>query len=288
MLPVEWRAWVPESVEHPVAVMVFHSAGRGEREFRHPRWRRLAIELQLALVVVQLEADDGSAAPYHVPEQAAPTLLAVLNAAAVDTGVPEIEHLPIVWWGHSAGGMAGSTMLAQIPERTAGFVGFHGSVLPEVLGRKEGHETHIDALLSREFMDVPCLIQVGSNDANHIQKTSTQLHQRGRSRNAKWALSIDPESGHWDANAARKLAIPFVRGVVATRIGTDGLVPVDEGTGWLGQLNHHRDKDDEGKWVLVVDSATTKPTGGSKRDARRASWLIDEAFAAAWLAHHTP
>jgi hypothetical protein len=66
--------------------------------------------------------------------------------------------------------------------------------------------------------------------------------ERNRARGAPWALAIEPTAGHDITDGARNLWVDWLEPILEHRLpstvtgGLVDLVPIDETSGWLGNL----------------------------------------------------
>ncbi|MFT4623890.1 MAG: putative alpha/beta-hydrolase family hydrolase [Myxococcota bacterium] len=281
------RLFLPTSTMPPRAVVVFLDYARGSDQYKSDDWRRFAAEEGIALAAVELfVAADGFPA-FKQPVQAAHLLERMLDALAEETGEPDVGCAPLVLWGHSAGAFTTSVVGAELRDRLAGHIGWHGSVHNSVYTP----DNPINAQVFHEdYLAVPALFVIGEHDLEHIRESTVAYHQVGRALGARWSFALQAGAAHWDLPGSTDLTLPWTSAMLAARLPTrtcDPLRPIPEADGVGGLLLHYRIGDDDGLGQEVVSAAELLPTpfaigepGGTE------SWLVDRAYAEAWLAAH--
>ncbi len=274
--------FIPDHVDEVRGVLVFSHAGVGASEYLHYMWRSSAKAHGYGLMKATIGAVQGNWPPWEYPEQSAKLISRIFDAMAELTAHPELGRCPLVFFGHSAGGFWVTRLIALLPERTAGFVAFHGSL--------ESNE-----MFSPRVLAIPGLFLVAEYDPIWIRDRSAEDVENGRARGARWSLVLEPDAGHWDADSGRWLMAEFVETVLHRRVGPAAdsstgpaaLVELPEEQGWLGQLVHRsvydgdEEFEDQGKEVII--SAGITPCCPDPELASRSNWLISERFAESWL-----
>jgi hypothetical protein len=285
--------FIPTKVAKARAVLVYCSHALGSFEYKENDWRESAAANDYALLVVQFKADDGNDVAWAFPEQASLLLLQTLDQMAKTSGHDEIRNVPIVTWGHSSGGMLFTTLTSFIPEKTAGIVAYHGAIKDFEL--EETSEMR-DKVLNEEYVKIPILALVGEFDPTWIMSSSDSLVSEGRELGARWAMVIEPNVKHWDAESGRQLEIEFVEEILDKRLkketsrseSPESLNTIPETDGWLGVVKHHREfdvEDIEGQGHEVIDDAKGYSYDDYPGDPDRAMWLMSGSFAELWLSY---
>lgn len=153
-------------------------------------------------------------------------------------------------WGHSAGGMLSYEFACWQPNRVLGFVMNKGGVL----------SGHADETARR----MPGLWIMGQNDEDRRLEAITDLFAENRRVGARWALAVEPNSGH-EMGRTKELGIVFLESLLKT-------MDRGPGTGWIGDLTTHDIRTASG------DPASTPAGSRPRLDA----WLPDERSARAW------
>lgn len=276
------QLFIPETVAEVRGIVVMSDHALGEGEYAQTAWRTSARENMYGIMKVHLNDIHGNVTSFEYPEQSARMLVHIFNEMAALSEHPELAYVPFIFYGHSAGGFLGTRLIAEIPERSAGFVAFHGSFESE-------------ALFTTEALSVPGLLVVAEYDLKYIRNDTSELVRKGRTRGARWSLVVDRGAGHWDADPSRALVINFVEEVFHRRLNAladtgGGPVPLKllpENEGWLGKLEHHTAYDGyectAGAGREAITSAYISQYGNFPDSPGDASWIISKSFAQNWL-----
>lgn len=139
-------------------------------------------------------------------------------------GRPELKNLPLLFWGHSAGGMYGFSFTARHPERVAACAPVRSA------------EFSTDPDLN--FRYVPIMFSLGENDDPTWNASCVSIWGINRKLGAQWAYAIEPFSGH-DIGNCTTLTMPFFSNVLRLRVGDSinhysEMTRINETDGWLG------------------------------------------------------
>ena len=185
-------------------------------------------------------------------------MLEALTSISVQSGRPELAHVPIVVHGMSLGGCIAYEMAVHHPDRVIGFIAAKSPCL---------------ALDGAPARSVPGYLILGGADpfpgiAEHIAKT----YEQNRTKGAVWAFGIERDGGHTMV-ANHALLFNWMTDVVNRRLpaviipgAPVVLLAVDAATGWLG---------DQSAFAI----AAYRCYGGN---ASSASWLPSERSAREW------
>ena len=259
-----FRFWMPADASpvKGVLVLVPGSNGDGRPIAQDTVWQRFATEQRLAIVACQFTDrahEQGFIEEYiAVSRGSGDALLTVIDRFATRSGHAEISKAPLLMWGMSAGGQFNYEFVAWKPERVLAFVVNKGGI-------------YYSALLSRAAREVPGILFIGGNDLafrNDIIRGLFAVNRRG---GALWALAEEPGVAHV-VGKSRDMSMVFFEDVLRLRATPNGIVKLDEKTGFLGDL--------------------TKMTFAVQGDARvpnyPTAWLPTERVAKAWQALVTP
>lgn len=257
----EFRLWTDDrgGSPPPVAVLVlltgWNGDGRGLVDARE--WQAFARENRVALLGAWFESDleNEQEPPYHVATQGGgDALLQALGLLAEKAGQPRLTDLPLLFWGHSAGGQFGYGMACHVPERVVAFVAIKGGIYHS----KPQPGTY----------RVPGLFIVGEEDHPQRAMNITWLFETGRVNGAPWCIAFEPGGGH-DLGRSQSLALPFLRAALARRVppGMSRLGPIADSKAWCG----------------LRSTLEIREGSPSTRDQfPRTVWLPDIASAIAW------
>jgi pimeloyl-ACP methyl ester carboxylesterase len=237
------RCWIPLGVDIVKGVLVLL---RGtDRDGRYmatqPEWQDFAQREHLALLGCYFRGDGD---PYdEASGGSGQALLSMIEQAARVSGHPELNHVPLVLIGHSAGAMFSYNFARWMPKRVAGFV----------LVKTGPIEPAGDSRVTR----VPALFIVGQLDSGRIPMAA-KVYLWQRSMKGHWAFAVEPGADHgWTAQDSA-LARAYLNGVLV-----DGSV---ESNSWQ---------------CLDLRSPESKETKDNSSSAESV-WLPDADSVAAW------
>jgi pimeloyl-ACP methyl ester carboxylesterase len=179
----------------------------------------------------------------------AETVLRMLQQFARESGHPELQDVPLLFWGHSRAGNFGADFAALHPQRTIGFVLYQSAG-----GNREW----------ARLTNTPVLLIGADNEL--------AMWKRGRIVGEPWTFVREPDGEHGDRarfQKAHPVLFPWIAAVIRQRT-SDGptMRVITQDSGLLGN-------NETGEYAAAGAFA------GSKVGA---SWLPDEPTARAWRA----
>ncbi|NNE77163.1 MAG: hypothetical protein HKN31_08830, partial [Pricia sp.] len=177
-----------------------------------------------------------------------------IELIAVENGVPQISDLPFLMRGYSAGGNFSYSFSSFKPEKVVGLVSMRGGQLEATFANA----------------GVPGLILTGEREGEQRNDFLREIALDKRKEGGLWSFAIEPDATHFtNLKASDDLAKIFFSSILKKRVSTDPtqLNPIVDETGWLGNLT----------------ATEVYPFADYPGNKIRASWLVDETFANAWL-----
>ena len=171
---------------------------------------------------------------------------------------PELATEPLLFWGMSAGGQFNYEFASWKPERVIAFVVNKGGI-------------YYTALTPRATRAMPALLFIGGKDLESRVNTITGLFALNRRGGALWALAPEPSAAHI-VGRSRDMSIIFFDDVLPLRLGDEGLKPLAETSGFVGDFH--------AKSIRSMGAAASLPNYPT-------SWLPTERIAHAWQAMMT-
>src|SRR5690242_7921413 len=260
----EFRFWAPPGAVtlRGTMVLVPGSNGDGRAMAEDSVWRAFATRQRLALLACRFTDkphDQGFIEDYvNVSKGSGQALLDALGHVAARSKHPELTSEPLLFWGMSAGGQFDYEFAAWKPERVLAFVVNKGGI-------------YYTALTPRATRAIPALLFIGGKDLESRVNTITGLFDLNRRGGALWALAPEPSAAHV-VGRSRDLSIMFFDDVIPLRLGDEGLRPLAEASGFIGDLHASA--------IRPMNAAATLPNYPT-------SWLPTERTAKAWLAMAT-
>jgi dienelactone hydrolase len=255
----EFRLWYPNDAGplQGVVVLVPGSNGDGRSQVQDSVWQAFATRHRLALVGCRFTDkphDQNFIEDYvNVSKGSGQALESALGHFAKNAKHAELATAPLFLWGMSAGGQFNYEFVAWKPERVAAFVVNKGGI-------------YYNALLPRAARNVPGILFTGGADLESRIQTITGLFALNRRGAALWALAEEPGVGH-AIGKSQVVAMLFYEDMLAARVGPDGLKPLTEQSGFVGDIK----------------AKTYKPAGAAPPSTTTA-WLPTERVAKAWVA----
>jgi len=252
----EFRFWCPDGPVRAVLALVPGSNGDGRPMADEPFWREFATKQRLAIIACRFTDkphEQGFIEEYvDVSKGSGQALLDALAAFAKRSGRAEIATAPLLLWGMSAGGQFNYEFAAWKPERVAAFIVNKGGI-------------YYSALLPRAARAVPALLFVGEQDLAFRTNTIVGLFAVNRRAGALWALVTEPGTAH-AVGRSRDLGAMFFADVLALRMSSASMIPVDASSGFIGDLA----------------AGTIQPAARAPAPAAPSAWLPTERIARAW------
>jgi poly(3-hydroxybutyrate) depolymerase len=257
----QFRFWAPSAPGpvRAVLILVPGSNGDGRPMAQDTVWQDFATKNKLAIVACRFTDrphDQGFFEDYiAVSKGSGEALLAALEHFAERSGHREVASAPFLLWGMSAGGQFNWEFVAWKPERVIGFVVNKGGV-------------YYSALLSKASRQVPGILFTGGKDLEFRTNTINGLFAVNRRGSALWALAEEPSAAHV-VGKSRDVSMILFEDLLALRLSPSGaLQPLEEKTGFLGDLK----------------AKTFAPLGDGKVPTYPTAWLPTERVAKAWQA----
>jgi hypothetical protein len=252
------RVWVPPGPEPVRGLLIWGNAGRNDsrHEVARERWLALARLHRFALVGTSgfgsfMAGADGRVLREQIAEIGA------------RSGHPELERVPVIFTGHSNGGLKAWEFNVLHPQRVIAFTMSKAARLDMNWPDKAGCGN-------------PAILVAGEEDESQYVHALLQLFQRGRHDAAPWAFVVEPRTGH-TVGRAPQLWLPFFDWAIRARLGGEGgLHPIDQSAGWV--VRHERRKAGEPQ---------LQPASEFRLPLENASWVPTEALALAYLGFAT-
>lgn len=215
------RAWIPPGPEPIRGVFLWGNGGRNDdrHEIVRDHWLGFCALHRFALVATARYGADMRGADGRMLQR---QLTEIFQRA----GRPELERAPILFTGHSNGGIKAWEFNALHPERIIAFT----------VSRAANRSM---SAASRVAQSNPAMLVIGENDNAESNAALAQLFLKHRPEGALWALVVEKNGGH-PLGRTPHLWLPFFDWAVRTRCVEDAsspnyasLRPVDAAAGWL-------------------------------------------------------
>ncbi len=179
-----------------------------------------------------------------------------LKAIGELSGHPELDSVPILFTGHSAGGQAAYEFNAWHPERVIAFTVSKGGY-------------YLTWQASERARANPAVLCGGEKDLEGRVAAIHRLFDSNRPLGAFWSMEVEEDQGH-DFGRSLPLFLLHFQHALDERWprGATRILPVDPKRAWLA---------DNATWK--DDIAKIFPAAGFKGDASHLSWLLDRDVA---------
>ncbi len=247
----QFQCWLAEPETRPrgVLVLVPGANGDGRKMATDQNWQQLAQEFHLLIVACFLKGGN-----YQNPEGGSgEALYEAIAAFGEKAGMDDLEKLPFVMWGHSAGGQFNYNFVQWEPKQVLAFVVNKGA--------------YYTSRRDKKSHDVPGLFFIGMKDKPVRVENITGIYLEGREDGAPWCLVRESTQSHGIGDS-RAFSMEYFRSIIPLRLSTDSgtLNSIDVADGWLGELKSHE--------VVTADDA--------EWEEEDTSWLPNKALADRW------
>jgi hypothetical protein len=262
-----FRLWYPDNsgTIEGIIVLMPGSNYDGRSSVDDSSWQELALKFNFALLgcyYTDYPDDNMMIEKYvNVKEGSGQAMLEALSLFAGKSGHVELNSVPFLLWGHSAGGEFNFEFVCWKPERVIAFVVNKGGF-------------YYTALAPEGARDVPGLFFTGEKDMDERKQIIEGIYSMNRRAGAKWAFAEEPLAEH-EVGQTQKLAEVFFGEVIPIRLkklspdrfGYPELMKLSDGSAFIGYNN--------GKICQSFAEAQNKDSS--------TSWLINSVFADKWL-----
>ncbi len=268
-----YKIWIPEGTPVVRCIFAINMRAAGEYLFhRDMEWRSLAARTHSAIMYCEFEAHGVRDNGYGL------SMLRACSQFATELSRPELEHAPMVLWGHSMGGRVAQDFARFKPSRV---LAMH-IALRKLPSPKEFMDEEVDS------MKVPALYLMGENDSKPDDIRAHFSRSRGKSSPRAWIWL--PGQGHWPKGmsfdqdetttedwrswAGNDVVIPWTEAVIQLRL--------PEHPGSKTKAVELRDLQIEDGWFGDVETGRVATYQNFKGEKSNASWFPNEAVAKAW------
>jgi pimeloyl-ACP methyl ester carboxylesterase len=205
-LEARFRFVLPEGVKRPKGLLVLLQGtdSDGRNMPQDPFWQKAGKDLQAGLLACFFRGEGRS---YEDPSQGSgDVLLRAIDFFSKENGEGSFNKLPLLIWGHSAGGQFACHFACWKPERTAAFV----------LIKAGPYACEPDA----RARNVAGMFVAGERDTPGRIRGIVQGYEKGRVLGAPWAFLYEKQSGH-ELGKTNEVALPFLKEALARKASSD-------------------------------------------------------------------
>jgi len=251
-----FRLWIPKMDNKVKALLVivpgYNSDGR--KAVNDSVWQEFSRKNNLAIIACYFK-------DYKVPDNfyreaskgSGKALLDAIHSVATDYDLAEIENIPLILYGQSAGGQFNYEFACWKPEKILSFVvnkgGYYHTAIAPVAARK-----------------IPAIFFVGDDDLYYRKDIIKGIYSMNRKLGAFWTLIEERNTKH-EFKASKFLAIQYFENIIPLRLSpSNELVDISEIEYYLGD------------WETKI----TKPAKGVLDSDLLSVWLPNYSFAKIW------
>jgi hypothetical protein len=281
-----FNLWLPQHKPLVKGIFVFPFYGTGHNFSEYSELRAMSGDIGCAIVGFKEGGVLPDGTPVGMPghdKSPASVLLDALGELARLSGHSEVEHAPLLTFGHSNATVFSAGFASRHPERVFGWIAFKSA---------------FGALFSKpEIYDIPGMVISGENDASYFGDQLATVERLRREHGALMHMIVEPGGGHWpEGTKTYTILMAFMKAVFLLRVPPDAdatrgpvtLIECKESDGWLGRnVDAVRVRLPEFKWTwetpanirqrLEIGAYDEFPC-----DKTRASWLPTEDYARKW------
>jgi hypothetical protein len=207
-----FRLWYPDDkkVLRTIVVLVPGSNGDGRSMATDTVWQEFARRNGLALLGCYFTDSNhpDPAIEYYANarEGSGQALIDVINRFALHSDHAELAALPLLLWGHSAGGQFNYEFTCWKPDRVMGFVVNKGGI-------------YYTAIAPAVVRQVPGIFFTGEKDIEFRSDIVKGIFAVNRRFGALWTIADEPGAGH-EVGSTMKLAMAFFEEILPLRLAT--------------------------------------------------------------------
>ncbi|PIA81124.1 hypothetical protein BFR04_15620 [Gaetbulibacter sp. 4G1] len=255
----EFKMWVPEDVSDLRAILILsnHANGGSFGWLSLDEWRNYARAEKLALMAINVKTTTADGFYTNASGGSGDALIKALDTITYKNNLTDINKLPFLMKGYSAGGVFSYYFSNFKPERIIAFVNIRGGAV---------------GLTSDTNNNTPGLMLLGENDAVSRNQNMGGVVLSKRDKGGAFSYAIEPDVDHFgNLGPSWELTRAFFSVALDKRLtpGSNTLNIIPENTGWLGN--------NATKEIFTFDNYPNI--------TKHASWLIDESFALKWKAY---
>ena len=281
-----FNLWLPQNKPLVKGIFVFPFYGTGHNFSEYTELRAMSGDIGCAIVGFNEGGKLPDGAHVGMPghdKSPASVLLGALGELAVLSGHPEVEHAPLLTFGHSNGTVFSAGFASKHPERIFGWIAFKSA---------------FGAQFSKpEIYNIPGMVISGENDASYFGDQPATVERLRREHGALMHMIVEPGGGHWpEGTRTYTILMAFMKAAFLLRVPADAdatrgpvtLIECKEADGWLGRnVDVVRLRTPDFQWVCEtpVNIRQRLEIGAYDEfpcDKTRASWLLTEDYARKW------
>ncbi len=264
---VKFDLWLPDGIGTARGIVVMTGHGSGENLYKHPRMRKIATELKLALFKFVGNPMQRGFWPRSLLHER-------LRHFAQKSQHPELVNAPLFLYGHSNGTGFSAIFPATEAEnaRVWGWVSMRPGTTFQVY--------------QPGAAKVPGMVIFGEDDGFFARPSKEEnmavVEAMRKKHSALWHYAVEPKTGHGPGEKTWPLVFSFLRHSFVARVPADAdtakgpvklhAIPVEGGH--LGQ-----------NWNAATGGYQTLPVAplaAFPGDKSTASWLLNAAYATDW------
>ena len=255
----EFKIWVPEDANNLKAVLILsnHANGGSFGWLSLEEWRNYARAEKLALMAIHVKTTTADGFYTNASGGSGDALIKALDTITYKNNLKDVNKLPFLMQGYSAGGVFSYYFSNFKPDRVIAFVNIRGGAV---------------GLTADTNNNIPGLMLLGENDALSRNQNMGAVVLSKRDKGGAFSYAIEPEVDHFgNLGPSWELTRAFFSVALDKRLtsGSNTLNSIPENTGWLGN---------NATTEIFAFDDYPDPT-------KQASWLIDESFALKWKAY---
>jgi len=275
----KYQLWIPEDAPSVRSIFAINMRAAGKHLFyQDPEWRALAARTGSAMMFCEFEAKEVRTNGYGL------SMLKACDQFATDLSRPELQHAPLVLWGHSMGGRVAQDFARFRPSRVlAMHIALRKLPSPKAFMEEETAP-----------MKVPALYLMGENDGKPEDMRQHFFRSRRNDSPRAWiwlpgqdhwpkGMSFDKDetpAENWRAWAGNDVVIPWTEAVIELRLPQDPFAKI-------GPVKLRELRLQDG-WLGDVETGTIGAYGWFEGNKSEASWFPNEDVAKAWARFSFP
>lgn len=208
----KFRLWIPQKIDILKALLVIVPGynNDGRKQTQDSVWQDFAKRNRLGIIACYFKDYEktDSIDPYSdASKGSADALLDAIEKLSEQTNKKELASLPLILWGHSAGGQFNYEFVCSKPKKVLAFTVNKGGF----------YRTSIAPGATR---NVPGIFFFGENDLYYRVDLIKGIFSVNRRLKATWTLIEEKNTGH-EIGLSKKMAIDYFEHIIPLRLSSN-------------------------------------------------------------------
>ncbi|MDA8762046.1 hypothetical protein N9M81_01930 [Flavobacteriaceae bacterium] len=221
----EFRFWNPNVNDSYKGILVLNPGfnGDGRKAVLDTVWQKFAIKHNFIIVASHFkgyQSSEGKPSYSNASKGSGDILLKSIKKYSKEISNKDINKLPLLLYGFSAGGQFNYEFASWKPEKVISFV-----------VNKGGY--YNTGITSKQTQKVPGIFFIGEDDNYYRNNMILGIYSANRSQGANWTLITEKNTKH-SPKKSKSLSISFFESILSQRLGNNKLLTINSENPLLG------------------------------------------------------